>query len=53
MTWLTDPKVFNYLIMGLYVINAGRWALHGSTGDTCYWLSAAAITASVTWGFAR
>lgn len=51
--FLLDPKIFNYVIMCLYVINAGRWALYGSWGDVSYWCSAAAITASVTWGYSR
>lgn len=50
---LTDPRIFNYVIMALYIINAARWAIHGSWGDTLYWVSAASITASVTWGFTR
>jgi hypothetical protein len=48
---LLDPRGFNYLIMVLYLANAARWALAGKWGDTCYWLSALAITASVTWGY--
>ncbi len=51
MTWLFDPKVFNYLIMSLYCLNSGRWALYGSWPDVCYWLSAFAITATVTFGY--
>lgn len=43
-----DPKFFNYVIMGLYLLNAGRWAYQRSAGDACYWLSAFAITATVT-----
>ena len=46
MTYLLDPKIFNYLIMSLYAVNAGRWALNGSIADVCYWLSALAITAT-------
>lgn len=53
MKYLFDPKVFNYLIMILYGLNAGNWALHRSWADMCYWLSALAITATVTWGYAR
>ncbi len=57
MSIIFDPKIFNYLIMTLYVLNAGRWLFDGaSTGnyaDTCYWLSAFAITATVTFGYAR
>lgn len=53
MTLLADPKVFNYVIMGLYATNALRWLWHGNPADTCYWLSALAITATVTWGYAH
>jgi hypothetical protein len=51
MTWLLDPKMFNYVIMCMYVANAGRWAFNGSWPDVSYWLSAFAITATVTWGY--
>lgn len=53
MTIIFDPKIFNYVIMGLYIANSMRWGLHGSWADVCYWLSAFAITATVTWGYAR
>lgn len=48
---LLDPKLFNYVIMCLYVLNAGRWLIARSYGDAAYWVSAFCITASVTWGF--
>lgn len=48
MTLLLDPKVFNYVILTLYALNAWRWAWHGSVADVCYWISAFAITATVT-----
>jgi hypothetical protein len=51
--FLLYPKIFNYVIMALYVANSARWALAGSWADVCYWLSAFAITATVTWGYAR
>ena len=53
MTWLLDPKIFNYLILSLYLLNAARWAVHGSWGDSLYWFAAFQITAAVTWGFNR
>jgi hypothetical protein len=53
MAFLLDPKIFNYVIMGLYALNAGRWAVNGSPADVCYWLSALAITATVTWGYSH
>jgi hypothetical protein len=45
---LLDPAVFNYVILGLYMLSATRWALSHKWADACYWLSAAAITATVT-----
>lgn len=53
MSWLLDPKLFNYVIMVLYALNAGRWALAGSLKDVCYWLSALAITATMTFLYAH
>ena len=46
--FLLDPAFFNYVILTLYVLNASRWALDRKWADVCYWLSAAAITATVT-----
>lgn len=51
MSWLLDPRVFNYTIMVLYTLNAARWAFEGKPADVCYWLSALAITATVTFGY--
>lgn len=51
--FLMNPKVFNYLIMTLYLTNAFWWLYHGSKADFFYWLSALAITATVTFGYSR
>lgn len=48
MSHLLDPKFFNYVIMTLYALNAARWGFEGKPADVCYWLSALAITATVT-----
>lgn len=50
---LMHPKVFNIVILTLYAIDAAWWAWHGKYADTCYWLSAFAITATVTFGYQR
>jgi len=50
-TLLLDPRVFSYLIMGLYLLNALRWAYERKPANVCYWLSALAITATVTFGY--
>ena len=48
---LLDPRIFNYVIMTLYALNAGRWALRGGWADMFYWLFALGITATVTFGY--
>jgi hypothetical protein len=49
--WLTDPRLFNFIIMGLYALNAMRWAWERKWADCCYWVSALGITATVTFGY--
>lgn len=48
MKLLLDPKIFNYIILTLYGLNCVRWAVERKPADVCYWLSAMAITATVT-----
>ena len=50
-TLLSNPALFNYVIMGLYAANALRWAYERKWADACYWLSALGITATVTFGY--
>lgn len=51
MNIILDPKLFNYVIMTLYLLNSFRWGWVGNWADCCYWLSALAITATVTFGY--
>ena len=51
MAFAKDPRFFNYVILSLYALNACRWMAAGKWTDVCYWLSAFAITATVTWGY--
>lgn len=48
MKMLLDPKIFNYIVLCLYGLNVLRWAIERKPADVCYWLSAWAITATVT-----
>jgi hypothetical protein len=48
-----DPKLFNYVIMTLYGCSAARFAYSFMWADMCYWLSALAITLTVTFGYTR
>ena len=52
MSLLTDPRLFNYVLMGLYACAAVRWALHENWWQTQYWLAALWINLAVT-GAAR
>jgi hypothetical protein len=47
---LLDPRIFNFVIMGLYVTNATNYAVRQQWGHAAYWASAFGITASVTFG---
>lgn len=53
MNFLFDPKIFNFIIIGLYAMNATRWAVYGSYADMFYWLGALWITLAVTFGYTR
>jgi hypothetical protein len=50
---LSHPMLFNWLIMSIYLANAGQFLLRGMWVDCFYWLSACAITATVTFGYQR
>jgi hypothetical protein len=49
--WFFDPRLFNFLILGLYGCNILRWAIEGKLADTVYWLGAFIITSAVTFGY--
>lgn len=51
--FLKDPRIFNYVIMSLYLLSAVRWALDKKWVDVAYWLSALSITMTVTFGYKR
>lgn len=53
MSFLLDPKIFNYIIMSLYTMSALRFAASNMWTDMFYWLFALGITATVTWGYNR
>ena len=48
---LTDPRLFNYIILTLYLLNAGRWAWEGKWVDCLYWLGVLFVTAVVVFGY--
>jgi len=48
VTWLLDPRIFNYVILVLHALNVVRWIIARSVADACYWASAFAITFTIT-----
>lgn len=50
MSLLFDPRIFNFVIMSLYVLNGVNWLVRKEYGQASYWLGAFWITASVTFG---
>lgn len=51
MSFLLDPRVFSYIIMSLYTVNAINFGVRREFWQMSYWLGAFWITASVTFGF--
>jgi len=51
MTFLADPRLFNFVIIGLYGLNAIRWGCAGKWADCLYWCGALWITCAVTFGY--
>ena len=52
---LLDPRLFNYIIITLYTINATQYMTRAAWlwdavmfANSCYWLAALSITAVVT-----
>lgn len=50
MTWLFDPKLFNYIILVLFALASIRWAIAGNIPQAGYWASAFALNVFVTMG---
>jgi hypothetical protein len=53
LTIWRDPRLFSFIIMTMYGASAIRFGFGGYWADMCYWLSALAITATVTFGYNR
>ena len=53
MQYLLDPRLFNAIIMSLYLVNTAWWVYHRNWPQALYWLAALQITAAVTWGVSK
>ena len=50
---LTDPRLFNYIIMVVFLLAAARWAYERQWADVIYWVCSFGLTAAITWGYQR
>lgn len=48
MDFLKDPKIFNYIILILYILCAVRWAFEKNYGQFIYWVGAIILTYAIT-----
>lgn len=45
---MSDPRLLNYILLGIYIVNSFRWLFNGSYADALYWFGAFVITTAVT-----
>lgn len=50
MTWLLDPRLFNILIIVMFIAAAIRWGFVGNWPQSIYWIAAAVLNVAVTVG---
>ena len=50
MTWLLDPRIFNFVIMALYGLNILRWLVAANYWAAGYWACALGLTVIITFG---
>lgn len=53
MDWLFEPQFFNWLIVGMFVAAAVRWAFESNWAQSTYWLAAAVLNVAVTFMAAK
>jgi NADH:ubiquinone oxidoreductase subunit 6 (subunit J) len=53
LNWLLDPRVFNYVIIVMFVFAAARWVWEKNWPQSVYWLSAACLNVAVTFMAAK
>lgn len=50
MSIITDPRLFNILIMSLYTLAVARWLFAGNLWAAGYWACALGLTIIITFG---
>lgn len=50
MAVILDPRIFNFIIMGLYGLNIVRWLFAANFWAAGYWGCALGLTVIITFG---
>lgn len=50
MSILLDPRIFNFIIMGLYGLAVVRWLFAANLWAAGYWACALGLTVIITFG---
>ena len=48
MKLLADPRLVNFILMGLFLANAIRWSIEKKWMDVAYWIGCIVVTIGVT-----
>jgi hypothetical protein len=43
INFFSDPRIFNFMIIAMFLIAAIRWAFAGNWSQTAYWCAAAVL----------
>jgi hypothetical protein len=47
MNW-SDPRIVNYVIIGLFAVAAVRWSFAGNWWQALYWAAAGVLNVAIT-----
>lgn len=53
MRLVSDPRLFNYVLIALNAAAALRWTIALRWWEVAYWLAALTLNVVVTWGYQR
>ncbi len=53
MTILQDPRIFNFLIIVMFLGAAIRWAWAGNYSQVAYWIAAAVLNVATLPGISK
>ena len=48
LKFLYDPRLINYVLMSLFLLNAIRWSFERQWGKVIYWIGSLVLTIGIT-----